>query len=171
MSGDEPKHPEFLNEFQANRLRITCQYIDDLLGDIERILDTVESKAAFPRYSCDITLDQRQTIDDYIARIRKQLARALKGHGISTEKPSIPASRAIHVTLGAIDIAAEELKPRYMLGYGAVPEGAAAELNGIAGELQSLVNQLDRCLTGGIGENLTTRVEQVDHPRSDSGGS
>lgn len=144
--GDE-RFPDRLNEFQANRLRVSCQYIDNLLGEIETILDVEASKAAFPRYSCDVTAQQRRMIEDCVAQIRAQLARALEGQHISKEKPSIPASRAVHVTLGAIDIAAEELKPRYMRGYGQVPEKAAAELNGIAGDLQDLVKQLDSYLT------------------------
>lgn len=144
----EQRASDGLNEFQANRLRVSCRYIDSLLGDIEAILDTAVSKAAFPRYSCDITPEQRKTIENYIAQIRAQLARALQGQSLPKES-AIPASRAVHVTLGAIDIAAEELKPRYMRGYGQVPEAAAAELNVIAGDLQTLVKQLDRCLSQG----------------------
>jgi hypothetical protein len=40
-----------------------------------------------------------------------------------------------------MDIAAEELKPQYMRGYGAVPAEAALELNRISSELQQLVRQ------------------------------
>ncbi len=143
----ESRQPESLNEFQANRLRVTCQYIDNLLAEIEGILDAASSKAAFPRYSLDLTPEQRRTVEEHLAEIRAQLARALEAQNISKGKPSIPASRAIHVTLGAIDIAAEELKPRYMRGYGRVPEKAAADLNAISGELQALVRRLDSYLS------------------------
>ena len=109
----EPQEPrESLNPYQADRLRITCKYIDKLLADVEGVLHTSESQPAFPRYSADILPAQRRTIQDYIARVRAQLARILSGQGIAPEPPSIPASRAIHVLLGAIDIAAEELKPK-----------------------------------------------------------
>ena len=40
-----------LNEYQARRLRVTCQYIDKLLCGVEEILNIAASKAAFPRYS------------------------------------------------------------------------------------------------------------------------
>ena len=33
-----------LNEFQARRLRVTCQYIDKLLGEISEILHASSSK-------------------------------------------------------------------------------------------------------------------------------
>ncbi len=90
-----------LNEYQARRLRVTCQYIDKLLGEVEEILGASASKAAFPRYSGDIAPAQRRTIEDYIARIRAQLIRVLDGQGIRREKSQIPTSRAVHVTLGA----------------------------------------------------------------------
>jgi hypothetical protein len=52
----------------------------------------------------------------------------------------------LHASLTFIDIAAEELKPEYMRGYGEIPPAAAVELNGIAGELKGLVGQLDQFL-------------------------
>lgn len=167
MNSDEQNTPELLNSYQANRLRITCQYIDKLLGDIEGILNTANSKAAFPRYSNDVIPAQRRTMEDYIARVRAQLGRILEGQGIAPEKPAIPASRAIHVQLGAIDIAAEELKPKYMTGYGAVPESVATELNGIVGELASLIHRFDRYLSEGAGEGLHARLERLEQSGND----
>jgi GTP-binding protein EngB required for normal cell division len=156
-----------LNEFQARRLRVTCQYIDKILGGVEEILNFAASKAAFPRYSDDVAPAQRRTIEDYIARIRGQLVRVLDGQGISREKPFIPASRAIHVALGTIDIAVEELKPQYMRGYGDLPEAAATELNGIVGELRGLVSKLDRYLAEGVGQDLKLRLQRLEQKSND----
>jgi hypothetical protein len=136
-----------LNEYQARRVRVICQYIDRLFGDIDGILNCEASKAAFPRFASDISPVQRRTIQGYIEQARAQLVRVLEGQSILKEKPVIPASRAIHVTLGAIDNAAEELKPKYMRGYGDVPASAATELNGIVVELQTLVRRLDQYLS------------------------
>ena len=83
------------------------------------------------------------------------------------EPPSIPASRAIHVILGAIDIAAEELKPKYMAGYGDVPETVATELNGIVGELSGLIGRFDRFLSEGIGEDLKARLNRLEQAGND----
>jgi GTP-binding protein EngB required for normal cell division len=156
-----------LNESQARRLRVTCQYIDKLLGDIESVLNATASKAAFPRYSSDISPAQRRTIEDYIGRVRAQLVRVLEGQGIPREKPQIPASRSVHVMLGAVDIAVEELKPKYMRGYGEVPESVATELNGIAGELSGLVSRLDRYLSQGAGQDLKLRLERLGQAGND----
>ena len=167
MDSQSTSNAGSLNEFQARRLRITCQYIDNLLGEIEETLHASASKAAFPRFSPDVAPAQRRTIEDYIARLRAQLVRVLDGQGIPREEPSIPASRAIHVALGAIDIAVEELKPHYMRGYGDVPEAAATELNGIVGELRGLVSRLDRCLAEGVGQDLKLRLQRLEQKSND----
>ena len=173
MSSQNTPSAGLLNEFQARRLRVTCQYIDQLLGEIGEILHVSSSKAAFPRFLPDIAPAQSRTIEDYLARLRAQLVRVLDGQGIPREKPIIPASRAVHVALGTIDIAVEELKPHYMQGYGDLPEAAATELNGIVGELRSLVSKLDRYLLegvvrhvkpgGGLGLKFTA-VNEKDRP-------
>lgn len=156
-----------LNESQAQRLRVTCQYIDKVLGDVENILNATTSKVSFPRYSTDINATQRGTIEDYIARVRAQLVRVLEGQAIVPEEPSIPASRAVHVMLGAIDIAAEELKPKYMRGYGPVPESVGTELNGIAAELSGLMDRFDRFVSGGLGEDLGARLARLEDAGND----
>jgi GTP-binding protein EngB required for normal cell division len=167
MNSSKQESRESLNPYQARRLRVTCQYIDKVLGDIEGILNSTASKAAFPRYASDITPAQRRTIEDYVARVRAQLVRVLEGQGIEREKPSIPASRAVHVMLGGIDIAAEELKPKYMRGYGTVPESVATELNGIVGELAGLIERFDRYLSEGVGEDLGARLERLEQAGND----
>ena len=68
----------------------------------------------------------------------------------------------MHSYLTFVDIATEELKPEYMRGYGEVPPAAAVELNGIAGELQGLVRQLDQYLMRGSRENLQERLERLE---------
>ena len=161
MSSGEQASRDKLNPYQANHLRITCQYIDKLLSEIEGILNAATSKAAFPRYAADVLPAQRRTIEDYIARVRAQLVRVLDAQGIERGKPFVPASRALHVHIGAIDIAIEELKPQYMRGYGVVPERAATELNGIVGELTGLISRFDRYLSQGVGEDLKARLERL----------
>ncbi len=156
-----------LNEFQERRLRVTCQYIDKLLGEVEGILNSAAAGAAFSRYSGNFTPEQRRTMEDYISRVRSQLVRVLDGQGIYREDPSIPASRAIHVVLGAIDIAVEELRPQYMRGYGDLPERATAELNGIVGELRALVSRVDRYLVEGVGQDFKLRLERIEDKSND----
>jgi GTP-binding protein EngB required for normal cell division len=149
---------EYLNSNHARRLSVTCRHIDKLLADMEQAMSVASSRNAFPDCLPDITPTQRRVIDDYIARLRAQLTRVLDGQGIGRPRPFIPASRSLHTSLTFIAIAAEELQPKYMSGYGAVPPSVAVELNGIAGELLSLTRQLDQYITCGTRENLQARL-------------
>jgi hypothetical protein len=51
-----------------------------------------------------------------------------------------------------IAIAVEELRPRYMRGYGEVPPAAAVQLNEIADALLSQVGQFDQYITLGAAD-------------------
>ena len=151
-----------LNSNHERRLSVTCRYIDKLLADMESILSVSSSRLAFPQYIPDLTSAQRRVVEDYIGRIRAQLIRVLDGQNIERPSADIPVGRSLHSTLTFVDIAVEELKPEYMRGYGEVPPQAAVELNGIAGELQGLVRQLDHYLMRGTGENLQQRLEKLE---------
>jgi len=151
-----------LNSNHQRRLAVTCRYIDKLLAEMESSLNISASKLAFPQYSADLSPMQRKVIEDYISRIRAQLVRVLDGQGMERPTADIPVSRSLHANLAFVDIAAEELKPEYMRGYGEVPRQAAIELNGIAGELQGLVRQLDHYLMRGATEDLQTRLAKLE---------
>lgn len=151
-----------LNSNHVRRLSVTCRYIDKLLAEMESALSVSASKLAFPQYALDLSPAQRRVIEDYIGRIRAQLVRVLDGQGVERPPSDIPVSRSLHSHLTFVDIAAEELKPEYMRGYGEVPPQAAVELNGIAGELQGLVRQFDQFLMHGSRENLQERLEQLE---------
>ncbi len=153
-----------LNSNHERRLSVTCRHIDKLLADMESTLNVSMSKIAFPQYAADLAPAQRRVIEDYITRIRAQLIRVLEGQSIERPSADIPVSRSLHANLTFIDIAVEELKPEYMRGYGEVPAAAAVELNGIAGELQSLVRQLDNYLMHGSRANLQERLEKLEQP-------
>ncbi|MFZ0771815.1 MAG: hypothetical protein WCA49_16465 [Candidatus Sulfotelmatobacter sp.] len=138
---------ESLNSNHARRLSVTCRHIDKLLADMENALSVASSKQVFPEYLSDVAPGQRRVIEDYIARIRAQLARVLDGQGIERPEPSIPVSRSLHIGLTFIKIAAEELQPRYMRGYGQISPAAAIDLNRIASELVGLTTEFDRYVT------------------------
>jgi GTP-binding protein EngB required for normal cell division len=162
MNADRDGSVDTLNEFQQRHLRISCQYVDKLLCEIESILNSSGSKSAFPRYISQVSPASRRTIEDYIARIRAQLIRILDGQDIQREKPDIPDIRAISVILGSVDIAVDELKPKDMRGYGEVPESVALDLNGIVGELRGLVSRLNRYVLEGQGQDLRSRLQRLE---------
>ena len=162
MSTEDHNSSASLNEFQARGLSVTCQYVDKVIGEIEQILHSAASKAAFPRFIQDITPAQRRTIEDYLSRIRAQLARVLDGQGIPRPEAWVPTSRAVYTALTSIDIALEELRPRYMKGYGEVEPGVGTELEGISAELRGLVERLNRYLMQDAGQDLRQRLERLE---------
>jgi hypothetical protein len=148
------REPGKLNVSQQRRLSVTCEYIDKLLCDTERVIRSTASQSPFPRYVSDLPLAQAEAIDDHIRRLRSELLRALAWQNMEPYPPDIPATRVVRTNLAFIDIAIEELKPRYMGGYGTVPQDVAADLNGIVYELHSLVESAERCLDEGYGTTL-----------------
>lgn len=151
-----------LNEHQKARLRITCRYIDKLLGDVEDMLHAASSPSPFPRYIVDVNPAQIRVLEDYIRRFRSQLVRTIAWQDMKPEPPEVPARRAILATLTFIDIAAEELKPSYMRGYGPVPEGAIKELNGVVEELRSLVTGMEQYLKQEQAGDLEGRLRRLE---------
>lgn len=151
-----------LNSNHERRLTVTCRHIDKLLAEMEGALNVSGSRLAFPQYVPDLSPAQRRVIEDYVSRLRAQLARVLDGQGIERPPADIPVSRSLHSYLTFVDIAAEELKPEYMRGYGQIPSAAAVELNGIAGELQGLVRQLDHYLMRGARAKLGDRLARLE---------
>lgn len=156
----QPSHQ--LNEAQQRRLSITCQHIDRLLGDVERILYETASKSPFPHHVVNVTPAQTRVLEDHIRRVREQLLRALAWQDLHPDPPDIPATRAMLSHLAFIDIAIEELKPGYMRGSGAIPEGAADELNGVVHELRSVVQGMERYIRQEFGTNLQSHLKQLE---------
>jgi hypothetical protein len=142
-----------LNEAQRRRLSVTCKYIDGLLGDIEHALHSQESESPFPHFVVDVTPVQIRVIEDHIRRLRAQLLKALDWQHMKPEPPEIPVSRTVVTDLGFIDIAVEELRPRYMRGCGAIPEDAIDGLNQVVDELRNLVHGIKHSIREELGMN------------------
>src|SRR5580658_4232306 len=139
-----------LNPNHARRLAVTCRHIDKQLADMENALRVGSSKNAFPEYLSDVTPAQRSVIEDYIARVRVQLFRVLEVEGIKPPEPSIPVSRSLHIGLTFIKIAADELRPRSMRGYGQISPAAATGLDRISSELVDLTTEFDHYVSSEI---------------------
>lgn len=151
-----------LNPAQQRRLRITCEYVDKLLVDIENGLHSADSKSPFPKYIADLSPLQQKIVQDYIARIRVRLVSALEGQNIDREPPSIPLSRSVHVAATFMDIAVEELRPKSMRGYGELAPEAEWELNGIVGELAGIIAKLDQVITEAGSGDLAERLRKLE---------
>ncbi len=132
-----------LNDSQARRIRVTCEYIDRMLVEVERVLALPGQPTLFTRYTPDISPETRAHLESSIVLIRASMQRALVGVHKPSEGP-IPTSRAAHVALGTAAISAEELKPRYMRGYGELTAPLAAALQTFSTELCVLLASADK---------------------------
>lgn len=74
-----------------------------------------------------------------IADLRTQILVFLKQHNILVPEPAFSARHSIMTSLGYINIAVEELKPRYLGGYGVVPPTLVPELTRSVENLQGMV--------------------------------
>jgi hypothetical protein len=146
LTSESTRHPGQLNEPQQRRLVITCKYIDNLLGEIEHALHSATSPSPFPRYIVDVTPEQARVLEDHIRLLRAQLLRTLDWQQLKPEPPDIPVTRSITTDLAFVEIAIEELKPRYLRGSGAVPADAVDELNKVIHELLAQVKSMESYL-------------------------
>jgi GTP-binding protein EngB required for normal cell division len=151
-----------LNSSHQLHLLTSCEHADKLLSDIEAILAESTSKSPFPKYQQDLSPAQVKVVQDYIARIRAQILRILHSQGITPASPQAGALHAISVALYFVHIAFEECRPKYMRGYGEVPESAVAELHGLVNEIQSLVARLDAFLGRGLGQQARARLQRLE---------
>ena len=136
-------------------------------AEIEGILNESASRAAFPTYIADLSPAQRKTSRIISHASAPGSSGCWKARALPGNPPGVPVSRAVRGRLYSIDIAAEELKPKYMRGYGEVSDTVATELDGIAGELQSLVVRLDQYLAGGAGQDFRERLQRLEGAGND----
>src|SRR5439155_25627526 len=110
----------------------------------------------------DLSPAQVKVVQDYLARIRAQMVRILQSQGITPPGPQADSPHAIRVALTFVDIVFEECRPKYMVGYGEVPESAVPELNGLVNELQGIVAKLDAFLAQELGHDVRDRLQRLE---------
>ncbi|HXG34896.1 MAG TPA: dynamin family protein [Bryobacteraceae bacterium] len=150
-----------LNEAHKRRLLSNARHADQLLSEIEAILDAAESRSIFPKFRLDVSPAQARLIRNHVTRIREHLGRALRAVGVHHEGPSLGALHSIRVTLAFIRVAAQEMAPRYLRGYGQLPEWASSHLQGLTSELEGLLDNLDRSLAEDAGADLRSRLDRL----------
>ena len=150
-----------LNDNQRRHFLSSCQYVDRLLTEMEAILASSESGSPFNRFVADVPPAQKRVVLDFIARIRRELVRALESEGLQPDAPSTRAAHALRTHLSFIDVALEELKPSYMEGYGEVSVAAADRLTGLVAELQATVGKLDAQLAR-TGVDVLARFSRLE---------
>jgi GTP-binding protein EngB required for normal cell division len=155
-----------LNSSQRLHLLTSCQYADKLLSEIEATLAASQSKSPFPKFKLDIPPAQAKVVQDYVSRMRAQLVRILDSQGVPIPAPHIGSIRSIRVTLGFVDIAFDECRPKRMAGYGELADGSAIEIAGLVDEMQGIVSRLDSYLAQGQPADLAQRLRRLEEAGS-----
>ncbi|MBN1548276.1 MAG: hypothetical protein JW902_16620 [Syntrophaceae bacterium] len=121
-----------LNENHKRRLLIGFYYMNDLLSEMERILAVDQDRqAVFPKYVPDVTFTQQKDIAITIELIRDEMHRILRDKDIPIRPADISAIKAVSNIVHFLDMAGEEMRPKYMRGYGALTVDASSELDEI----------------------------------------
>jgi GTP-binding protein EngB required for normal cell division len=156
-----------LNEYQQRHLLVSCQYIDKLLGEIEHIAQVPSGETLFPSHTSTMTPMQRKVLQDYVSRIRSRLLTVLDGENLRPPAPHGQDVFSIRSTLTFVDIAIEELKPKYMRGYGAVPDALIPRIEGMVDELRTVVQKLGEYIAEDPGYDLQARLARLEQGRDD----
>ncbi len=156
-----------LNSSQRLHLLTSCQYADKLLSEIEATLVASQSKSPFPKFKPDISPAQAKVVQDYIARMRAQLVRILDSQCVPIPAPQIGSVHSIRVTLGFVDVAFDECRPKRMAGYGALADGAAVEIAGLVDEMQGIISRLGSYLAQGQSADLEKRLRRLEEAGGD----
>lgn len=91
-----------LNENHRRHFLSSCQYVDRLLTEMEAILASSESGSPFNRFVSDVPPARKRVVLDFIARIRRELVRALESEGLQPDAPSTRAAHALRTHLSFI---------------------------------------------------------------------
>ncbi|MGO9262354.1 MAG: dynamin family protein [Bryobacteraceae bacterium] len=164
---DDPREPGHLNSSQRLHLLTSCQYADKLLSEIEATLFASQSKSPFPKFKPDLSPAQAKVVQDYIARMRAQLVRILDSQNVPIPAPHIGSVHSIRITLGFVEIAFEECRPKRMAGYGELADTTAIEIAGLVDEMRGIVSRLGSYLAQGQSADLAQRLRRLEEAGGD----
>lgn len=150
-----------MNDNHRRRLLLTFEHVDNLLTNALQAMAFAEAPSPFQRCLPDALPVQRRVIGDYIARLRGMMVRDLDSQGIAVPKPQISSLWSFRVALISARNAVEELKPRYMRGYGELPDDATHALEVLTTQIMEVLDQIGNCLAPGAGRDLQERLERL----------
>jgi hypothetical protein len=149
-----------LTENHERSLLASVQYAAKLIRDCDDVLVGAGGSDPLSRYTKALSAPQEKIARDYLLRLREQLLRAL--HALGAEPPpSIGAVHALRTALMFLDDTFEEMRGRYLRGYGDVPAEAERVLDGVVSEMQELTRDFETFLTGVSDDVLRERLERV----------
>lgn len=158
-----PPPPLRLNDNHRHSLLVGFQYIDRLLAEgLTAVSSDGDDGAVFSPVVPDATPVQRKVIADQAARLRRSIRNALAALDISIPPPGVSAIWSLRTHLISVEIALEELAPKYLRGYGPLDEATADGVNALLAQVRTVLTELERYLTSGLGGDLSARLARLD---------
>jgi hypothetical protein len=149
-----------LTENHERSLLASVQYAARLIRDGDDVLAGSGGSDPLSRYTKGLSTPHEKIARDYLFRLREQLLRALHAVGIQPPTPSIGTVHALTTALMFLDTF-EEMRGRYLRGYGDVPPEAERVLDGVVTEMQELTRDFETFLTGVSDDVLRERLERL----------
>jgi hypothetical protein len=151
-----------LTENHERSLLASVQYAARLIRDCDDVLAGSGGSDPLSRYTKALSAPQEKIARDYLFRLREQLLRALHAVGIQPPPASIGAVHALTTALMFLDDTFEQMRGRYLRGYGDVPAEAERVLDGIVSEMQELTRAGARVRTAPMGTSESASLATVD---------
>jgi len=139
-----------LDERRKRSLLLKLRHLDELLFEVDRLAEGKGSSSPLSDRYTELDKEKEEAIQRYTALLRETMRRILEEKEIRIEAPPVDVIWSIHTSLNFMDMSAEEIRPKYMRGYGELTREAADELDAVATELQELLKQMQAVLRKSI---------------------
>jgi len=130
------------NDNHKRAILSTFQNVDKQLDEIRHIFEVMKINSHFQKYIPDVTPASERIIEADITHIRNVMFSTLKANDINIDIRYISAERSARITIDLAWITLEEMRSKYLSGYGSLSDEASRELDAIVSRLQGLLNQM-----------------------------
>jgi len=113
--------------------------VDSTLFTIDRIVSSADSQ--FTREVNDLSEGERQTISDFVQRLRSEMVNVLDELSIPLLKKDRSARWTIEAALRSADVSFSDLGGRRLHGYGQLDPDAARVVERLSLELRRIVEE------------------------------
>lgn len=131
-----------LSDNHKHVLLIRFRHVDHLLSEFESILDVVIPRCPLQEYRNDICAEKRKELQTRCDAVREAMLRILKEQRIETGVANRSVLRHLFTSVEFADMSIEELRPKYMQGFGALSDEAKRDLNAAVDEIQGLLKMI-----------------------------
>lgn len=140
------------NESQASYVVGQLRHLEEMFRHALDALDESRDSGLFVRARYDVTPAQRQVLQGYLEQLRLLIQRFMQIQSLRDSSEPVSALWSFQTTLRFAHIAAEEIRPQYLRGYGEVDPDTGQASEAFVAQVQTLLRSAGACLAAGQGE-------------------